>query len=396
MQLLRLFRVFSAAALGSALLFTSLTSTSALAATVTLGGFAYSGDSNSIATRFPYSKRLELAQAAAGNPLNKQISQMLAKSKPANSDLKQGALAELKGQDQTIVVALVITGETVSTERFGNMAKLLTQVRAQAMFFDFKSMAVLRAYPFSFSHLDVIDHSPTAAEMTERFQAVYYGEQGKAGILARFAETVAQATIPNSTPRFVQVSQVKIGDEAREVLTKQVKNAPNEVETFVADTFAESLSSKTGIPMLPYAKGYAIGNVMSMRIADGDVYNLKLPEPDYTIVLDMPRFKKIKSAEVAAGASYIYGAYSKVTILEPTSGKTYLNAEFKNGEVKLVPASQASIDDFPPYYDAMKGLYTKLATNLAGTKTDWLSSATSAPDISQQISSTQELLKSCK
>lgn len=374
----------------------TLTSVSLHAATVTLAGFAYSGDSKTITTRFPYTKRLEITQSAAGSTLNKQIAQMMAKSKPANFDLNQSTLSELKGQDQTIVVALVITGETVSAERFGTIAKLLTQVRAQAMFFDFKSMTVLRAYPFSFSHLDVIDHQPSQAEMNQRFQAVYYGEQGKAGIFARFAEAVNQATIPTHTPRFVQVSQVKIGDEAKEVLAKQVKGAASEAETFVADVFAESLSSKTGIPMLPYSKGYAIGNVMSMRIADGDVYNLKLPEPDYTITLSVPRFKKIKSSEVAAGASYIYGAYSRVTIQEPTSGRTYLDADFKNGEVKVVPASQDNTDDFPAYYDAMKGLYVKLATNLAGTKTDWLSSATSAPDISQQLTSTQELLKSCK
>lgn len=366
------------------------------AATVTLGGFAYSGDSKSIASRFPYTKRIELAQAAAGNPLNKQIAQILAQNKPANFELKQNALAELKGQDQAIVVALVITGETVSVENFGSIAKLLTQVRAQAMFFDFKTMAVVRAYPFSFSHLDVIDHVPTQAEMNARFQVVYYGEQGKQGILARFADAVNKATIPTDVPRFVQVNQVEIGDEARSVLPNDLKSGPNVAETWAADVFAESLSNKTGISMVPFSKGYAIGNVMSMRIADGDVYMLKLPEPDYTISLSIPRFKRIKSGESAAGASYIYGAYSKVTIQEPASGRKYLDADFKNGEVKLVPASQSSIDDFPAYYDAIKGLFVKLSGNLAGSKTDWINSATSAPNISQQISSTQELLKSCK
>ena len=148
--------------------------------------------------------------------------------------------------------------------------------------------------------------------------------------------------------------------------------------------------------MLPFSKGYAIGNVMSMRIADGDVYMLKLPEPDYTITLDVPRFKKIKSGEAAAGASYIYGAYSNVKIQEPTSGRSYMDADFKNGEVKMVPASQDTLDDFPAYYDALKGLFVKLSDNLAGNKSDWLKSASANPDISKQISSTQDLLKSCK
>jgi hypothetical protein len=370
--------------------------TSAHGANVTLAGLAYSGDSKSIAARFPYTKRLEAAQAAAGNPFNKLINQAVAQNKPANFELNTTALKELKGQDQVVVVALMITGETVSAERFGNVAKLLTQVRAQAMFFDFKSMTVLRAYPFSFTHLDVIDRMPTQEEMNKRFEAVYFGEQGKLGIFDRFAAAINQATIPTSVPRYVQVSKVNIGQEALDILPANLKSSNEVAQTWAADLFGESLSNKTKVSLLPYSKGYAIGNVMSMRIADGDVFMLKLPEPDYTITLDVPRFKKIKSGEAAAGTSYIYGAYTNVKIQEPTSGKSYMDADFKNGEVKLVPASQDTLDDFPAYYDALKGLFVKLADNLAGNKSDWLKSASANPDLPKQISSTQDLLKSCK
>jgi hypothetical protein len=373
-----------------------LLATSAQGASVTLAGLAYSGDSKSIAARFPYTKRLEAAQTAAGKPFNKLIAEAVAKAKPANFDMNLTALQELKGQDQVVVVALVITGETVSAERFGNVAKLLTQVRAQAMFFDFKSQTVLRAYPFSFTHLDVIDRMPTQDEMNKRFEAVYFGEQGKAGIFDRFTAAINKATIPTTVPRFVQVAKVNIGSEAMDILPKDLKSTNEVAQTWAADLFGESLSNKTGVSMLPYSKGYAVGNVMAMRIADGDVFMLKLPEPDYTITLDVPRFKKIKSGEAAAGTSYIYGAYTNIKIQEPTSGKSYMDADFKNGEVKLVPASQDTLDDFPAYYDALKGLFVKLSDNLAGNKSDWLKSASANPDISKQISSTQDLLKSCK
>jgi hypothetical protein len=373
-----------------------LLATSAQAGSVTLAGLAYSGDSKSIAARFPYTKRLEASQAAAGKPFNKLIAEAVAKSKPANFDLNLTALQELKGQDQAVVVAMVITGETVSAERFGNVAKLLTQVRAQAMFFDFKSQTVLRAYPFSFTHLDIIDRMPTQDEMSKRFEAVYFGDKGKAGIFDRFTAAINKATIPTSVPRFVQVSKVNIGSEAMAILPADLKSTNEVAQTWAADLFGESLSNKTGVSMLPYSKGYAVGNVMAMRIADGDVFMLKLPEPDYTITLDVPRFKKIKSGEAAAGTSYIYGAYSNVKIQEPTSGKSYMDADFKNGEVKLVPASQDTLDDFPAYYDALKGLFVKLSDNLAGNQSDWLKSASANPDISKQISSTQDLLKSCK
>jgi hypothetical protein len=373
-----------------------LCSAFAEASVVTLAGFAYSGDGASIAARFPNTKKLEVAQAAKGNPFNKQIALAFAKKQPNDFEVGLSELAELKGRDQAVVVALVITGETVSYERFGSVLKLLTQVRAQAMFFDFKTMSVLRTYPFSFTHLDVVDHYPTADEMSDRFQIVFNGEQGKSGILEKFIGLVRGATLPSQVPRFIQVSGVKIGDEARAVLPAALTKSPGVAETWVADLFSESLSSGVGVPILPYSKGYAIGNVMSMRVADGSVYSLKLPEADYTISLTIPKFKKIKSGEVAAGASYIYGAYSHVNIQEPVSGHVYLDADFKNGEVKMVPASQDSVDDFPAYYDAIKGLYVKLSSSFTGSQTDWLKSSTAEAGIDQQIYLTKELLKSCK
>ncbi|QIY79652.1 hypothetical protein [Chromobacterium violaceum] len=373
-----------------------LAASAANAATVTFAGLSYSGDSKSIPARFPYSLKLEKMLAARGNPLNKQLAAKLAADKPLHFDLNQQGLTSLKGQDQAIVATLLITGETVSAERFGGVAKLMTQVRAQAMFFDFKNMTVLRAYPLSFAYLDLIDHYPSEREMQERFAALYYGEQDKPGILQRFADIMHEATVPDQVPRFLQVAKVRLGDDARKELPPELTRTPSTAETWAADLFAENLSSKTGVPLLPYTKGYAIGNTLSMRVSEGEVFMLKLPEADYAITLDIPKFRRIKSGEVAAGTSYIYGAYAHVNVQEPVSGKNYLDADFKNGEVKLVPASQDTVDDFPAYHEALKGLFAKLADNIAGNRSDWLKSSTGASDIDKQIQSTQQLLKACK
>ena len=63
----------------------------------------------------------------------------------------------------------------------------------------------------------------------------------------------------------------------------------------------EALSTRAGVPIVPYAKGYAVGNVMSMRISDGDVYNLKLPKPDYEIGVELSALRKVKYGGAAAG-----------------------------------------------------------------------------------------------
>ena len=148
--------------------------------------------------------------------------------------------------------------------------------------------------------------------------------------------------------------------------------------------------------MLPYAKGYAVGKVMSMKVADGEVYNLKMPEADYAFSLALTGVKKVELQKTAAEAAFVYGAYATVRFDEPFSNKNYLDLALKNGETKLVPSTQDWVDDIPPYADAMRGLFNKLGENLAGNTTPWLKTAATGNNVDRQIQQTTEKLKSCK
>jgi len=366
----------------------------AFAARVSLAGFAYSGDAQSIANRFPYSQRVVASLGAPG--IQGLIRQAVATQPPQAFELDTGDLAELKGRDQAITVALVMNGETVSTEQFGRYSKLFIQLRAQAMFFDFKTMTVLRAYPFSVAYVDLLDHAPTQDELVSRVRTLYLGAGTTPGIVTRFADALGRASLPAQVPRFLQVAQVSVSDEARKALPAALATGPGVAETWVADMLAEAISSRTGVPILPYAKGYAIGQVMSMRIADGSVYELKLPEPDYAIAVDLLRFGRFEHAKVAAGTSYIYASKAHIKVQQPLSGRVYLDSEFKNGEVKTVPASQQTVDDFPAYSDSLRGLFTKLSNVLAGAGDPWLKDAAANTDIDKQITATKEVLHLCK
>lgn len=358
---------------------------------VAFAGFAYSGDHQSIKARFPFSKRFETSLGPAG--VNGLLRKALPAIQPQDYKLVP-RLDELTGRDQAVAVALVMTNETVSTEQFGSVYKLFVQLRGQALFFDFKSKTILRAYPFSFAYLDALASAPTEAQKEASIGYVYLGKNGKPGIIDRFSQALVQATIPAHVPRFVQVTNVVIGDEARGDFPAQYGNGV--AETWVADSFGEAITGKMGIPILPFAKGYAIGNVMSMTIADGSVFNLKLPKPDYEFTVNISKLRKVVYEESAAGKSLIYGTYASLKLEEPLSAHVYLDGQFKNGEVKVVPAMQVNTEDFPAFQDSMRGLFIKLSGAIAGESTPWLKSAASGNDVDKQIASTKELLQSCK
>ena len=364
---------------------------------VAFAGFAYSGSASTMAARFPHSQRYEEELQTAGTSMGQNLRRLLDATPPSHLKIVS-QIEALKGRDQALAVALVIGSETVSVEQFGNAHKLMVLIRGQAMFFDFKSMNVLRAYPVSFAYIDLLDHPATADEVLARVKLVYQGTGDKAGVLARFAQNVAKAQIPPGVPRFLQVTSVQLKPEALEVLPAYIKSEPGAAETWAADLVSEAISTRVGVPIVPYAKGYAIGNVMSMRISDGTVFELKLPQPDYEIKVELSGFRKVKFSEVQGGASsFVYGAYAQMHIEEPLSRKAYLSTALKNGETRVIPASQRHVDDFPHFYDAVNGLFVKLAQAMDGKGDEkWLRSAASAKDIDLQIQSTRELMKQCK
>lgn len=369
------------------------------AVVVAQAGIAYAGDAVSISQRFPYSKHYE--STLGPNGLDRLVRDVVAQNSPAGYDLVS-RIDELTGADQAISVAMVVTNETVSTETYdlrqygvGLQHKLLVQVRAQALFFDFKSMTVLRAYPFSFAYLHVVsDGEDIEAAKQDAIRIVYQGTEGRPGILSRYALALQRAELPSYVTRYLQVSDASVADELQGIFPEGFRSGGDVV--WLADTFAEALSSTVGVPVLPYAKGYAIGNKMSMTVADGTVFTLAIPSPDYAFGVNLLKLKRFIDSDQPAGTAYIYGALTSIVLDEPLSGERYLNATIKNGEVKVVPRAQKTVDDFPAYQESIRRLFEKLSEELAGKKSAWLKSATEAKDIADQVKSTRELLQSCK
>ena len=363
---------------------------------VTLAGLAYSGDAASLEQRFPYSREYERELEKSGERAYGRIQANLSVNPSQHLKIEQGMLDELKGRDQAIVTSLVVNSETVSVENFGKLRKLFVLIRGQALFFDFKSMTVVRSYPVSFAFIDVFDHEPTQQEIYTRVKSVYEGAAGKPGIFARYAGVLANATLPTQVPRLLKVTQVKLAADVMQSLPAYLKSEPGMAETWAADMVSEAISTRAGVPLIPYSQGYAVGNVLPMRVADGTVFNLKLPEPDYAITVDLTGLKKVKFGSVAAGESFIYGTYAKFRIEQPLLGSTWLDTALKNGETKVVPSTQTWVDDFPAFYDSWNGMFTRLATAIANKDMSWVKAAAAAPDIEAQISKTNQLIAQCK
>lgn len=363
------------------------------ATTITYAGFAYAGNADNIATRFKYSKRYETRLKGQGTDINSKLRRAVQGGR-FPFDLNMAGNTEIKG-DETLVTTLTVTGETISDETFGSVHKLLVQIRAQAMIFDFQSKTLLRAYPLSFAYLDALEHSPTDAEIDERIAKAYEGVQGKDGIFGRYADALVHATLPRNDGLFIQITNVTIDANARVAIPPSLSEQRGAAETWVADHLDEALNSYAGVPMIPYSSGYALGNVMQMQLANSD-FNIKFPDPNVEVSVELTGVKRVQYAQNNVGTSYIYGTFATVKIATQGGARATLDAAFKNGEIKEVPVTQGYVDDLPAYNDSIRGLFNKLSEELGGKDTPWLKSATTAPDIMAQLAASRGLLQKCK
>jgi hypothetical protein len=364
---------------------------------LTYAGLAYAGNSINITSRFKYSKRYEARLRSQGSDINAKLLEAVKGGRYPLFDLNTAGNTEIKG-DSTLVTTLTVTGETISDETFGSVHKLLVQIRAQAMIFDFQSKMLLRAYPLSFAYLDALNHAPSEADIDERVVYAYDGAQGKDGIIARYVQALSHATLPRNNGLFLQITDVKIDPEAAPAISKVLSQDPDAAaaaDTWLADHLDEALNTYAGVPVIPYSVGYAVGNVMQIQVADSN-FSLKFPEPNVTISVELTGVKRVQYAQSNVGTSYIYGAFANLKITTQGSPHSTLEASFKNGEVKEVPITQGYVDDLPAYNDAIRGLFNKLSDELGGKDTPWLKSATAAPDIKTQLTAARGLLQKCK
>ena len=57
---------------------------------------------------------------------------------------------------------------------------------------------------------------------------------------------------------------------------------------------SKRLSQNHNVAIVPYAEGQSIGKAMKLRFVQSDeIYNIKIPNPDYHIAIEIKGFKKL-------------------------------------------------------------------------------------------------------
>ena len=374
--------------------------------TVHFIGASYAGQFETIPARFPYTTQIDSfgRKGQKVDVLTGKLLTNLADVHPLHYTLSTEQIQGLKNTDQALDLTFLVSEENVLQTSYNingqSVYKVLAQVRAQALYFDVLQSALVRELPLSFAQISTFDHQPTHAEVARCVELALFGDDGISGLLGKFVSSVTSSPYPVTGTKFFKVKSVIVDDKVLEALAVPQSGvaAVSELQNQIADTFAETFSADQGVSFIPYTSDYLIGNRIPLSLSNGDAFSLKLPTADYNIDLHLLGAKRILFGQSVAGKSLIYGTLFHVRLIEPISGQNYLDADFKNGVVVKVPASQTSDsqNDQFAYDDSMRELFEHLSHAISAGGTNWSSKASSTADIKTQFQTTRDLFQSCK
>lgn len=362
---------------------------------VYFAGVAYTTNAADITTAFPHVSQLLDVRGTA------QFDQTLRKTLQRSQLPEQvvfDALGSTSNATGAEALALALDGEATTTAHIGSVYKLRVEVSGQALFFDYHTKQVLGGFPFIVDYITALPAPPTNADITAAFQRLVFGGDSKGTLISAFVQALQESAPPNPATKYLRVTSVTLGPKALAYLSAYAPRVDvGALPKRIAQSFSMYLAANQHLALLPYASNQALGAQMAMRFAQGNVFDLKIPQADYAITLDVAGFKQLLASQTSAATVYLYGAFVNVKVAEPVSSHVYFAQLIKQGETKIVPAGTAAPASWPPTYDTLKSLFSNFTDSLTDRANPWVRSGLpDTADARHQFLSLQELIASCR
>ncbi len=331
-------------------------------------GLAYLGDYQYIDKNYPATRQLNGETNNTTATLDRALVALIKKKPPKNFNLRYD-LANLN-QSQTVVMAVALDKELVSREVLKNdngyLTKIILDITLQVLFYDFESMSLVDNYSITSAINHTVSGNQTNidAEVSKLAKKLYLGDSTHAGILKEISDKIAALTPRAIDSLRFQLSDIQVHDRVKSHLPQTLST--QELQQYLGQHFSTQLSAKSSVNVLPYTRGYALGNQLPGRFSNGEVFNLKMPDADYEFNLEVKNLIHKKTTD-----SSLFGSQMKFSMFEPLSHQTYINDDFRYGIYKLEADNQVVKDDWSAYEDAMEALIDELVEQLKQPDKSW-------------------------
>lgn len=346
---------------------------------VFFAGISYLGEASKLKQRYPHVLALNTFSEKRPS-VDRVLEELTTVNTYPHLKLNNG-LANLK-DGESIVVSLAIELERVIIEEIRSGQKLYFEVGAQLMFMDFETMSLITSYPVRVTK-NVI--KPVGQDLSQviddNFKSLYLGspipanaqinkltpeasmQQGTSGgLLNRTIEVLKQVQLLNTAPLRFQVDSLELTDSVRTKLPPDTQF--EDIEHYLAQHFTRNFAQTYEVNALPFSKGHTVGNKMMGQFANGDIYQLDIPESDYTFDMKVLDIKK-----VTKGAHILFASRLSFALTHTASEQTEIAGKFHYSVPKF--KNYKSMDETSAYEDATEELFLDIIEQLSKPSKEW-------------------------
>jgi hypothetical protein len=363
---------------------------------VSYGGFSFIGNHSDNKLLYPHSVDLLRELNDKKVPLLEEA--LLLKVSEVERDDVNFIIGRQKDyrSGNTVTMAFAVDWENVAIEKIGDIYKIVIDLHAQILLFDYGEMKVIGSYPVAIQIRDATDLAPNYDYVHSIIRSLYLDDSYGINIFDEFVKRLVDVPVKLSFGQYLQVGNVVIEDKAIKHMPSRDMENVQAFQTLVAQNFGKYLSLNQNVSLLPYSKGEAIGNKMALLFSNGDVFNLTIPEPDYGIDIAVRGFKKAKVGENHAKVVWAYGSYLRITVVQPDFNKVYLDIPFKNVAIKEIPVSQTIVDDWSAFQESLFAFFYHFTVQVSSPSKKWVMKATKEKDAKDQFTAFNKILKKAR
>jgi hypothetical protein len=383
-------------------------------------GWSFAGDAAAVARSFPRCHAVYLEEEKTR--LNVPLREVAARSLPPGVELVVGDLIQLQGRSG-LGLTFALDGEYVTVERMSDFHAVSIWLSGQILVFDFGSAQLLASFP-----VGVLLSSATQAEPSEEFLRAKVrgllleqegGQEGgeprenKVNLLAEFGRRLKELKLRRDYPVKVQLRDVRLADKTRAKMPRgegENGEALRAFRHFVGGSFSKAVSSQLNLPLLPFViptgedgagrpalagAGQSMAILMD-QVADGKVYNLKVPEPDFVFDLEVAGFSKAVVVESRGVKKWAYVSYVDASFREPLRDTVLLQQRVVYPSFEDIPDG-AVIDDWSAYRSSLYQLLNRFGGALsASPDPEWLDAQPAPAVLRGQLQATSRKLDLCR
>ena len=315
---------------------------------------------------------------------------------PANASIRQKlSLEEANEKLDPIMVAFTLTQETVEKQVINGQYWTIVLLQANVLAFNNSSSSVVGSYPVRLRLVRTFTQDPTQDDIKRIIREAFTSNNQNENMIDLWLNKLSTVSFRNAATKRIRVININISKEAKDYINKNRVNEST-LRSSIASDIEISLSSKSGIPILPNTVGEAIGNSIALRFSDKSI-QIKIPEADYEVFFTVRGFAAA-TTEANNQLTDIYRVKTNLNIKLNGDDSSIFNEDMYETKFLTRPKNTSIVlDEWTQYRKTLQEFILSLGTQLQNSQDEWLTDhASKGADAKQSFMKAKKLIQELK